>query len=262
MLRKLLSQRKSALTKLIAECKACISKAPSGNLLISTSHDIPYFYHKKPDSARKLLSPKTQLPLIASLAKKEYYSKIIIEAEAELEALNNLLSIKNRQSIAKVYENLHPEKKRFVKQCEETHETSLEKWETMPEPDHEPESGKYYIPTKRGELVRSMNEYKIANALYDAGIPYKYEFPYKAVNGKILRPDFYVHNINTDQTFYWEHFGMMNNPQYVMNSFMYKISLYEAGGIIPGKNLITTFSGGEYELSEETINDMIQTYLM
>ncbi|MBQ3729017.1 MAG: hypothetical protein II903_05930, partial [Spirochaetales bacterium] len=60
----------------------------------------------------------------------------------------------------------------------------------------------------------------------------------------------------------WEHFGMMNNPQYVMNSFMYKISLYEAGGIIPGKNLITTFSGGEYELSEETINDMIQTYLI
>ena len=82
------------------------------------------------------------------------------------------------------------------------------------------------------------------------------------MNGKTLRPDFYVHNINTDQTYFWEHFGMMNNPQYVLNSFLYKITLYEAGGIILGKNLIATFSGGEYELSEEAISDLIQTYLM
>ena len=262
MLRKLLTQRKSALIKIIAECKAKIEKAPPGSLLISTSHGIPYYYQKQPDSVRKLISPSTQSPLIANLARKEYYSKIKHEAESELKAVNKLLSIKNRQTIPKVYENLHPEKKKFVNQCEETREASLEKWLSMPEPDHEPESGKYYIPTKRGELVRSMNEYKIANALFDAGIPYKYEFPYKALNGKTLRPDFYVHNINTDQTYFWEHFGMMNNPQYVLNSFLYKITLYEAGGIILGKNLIATFSGGEYELSEEAISDLIQTYLM
>lgn len=77
----------------------------------------------------------------------------------------------------------------------------------------------------------------------------------------LLHPDFFVRNIDTGQEFFWEHFGMMDNPDYVMKNFLYKIELYRADGIILGKNLIATFSGGKNELDIDTVTKMIEAFL-
>ena len=46
-----------------------------------------------------------------------------------------------------------------------------------------------------------------------------------------------------------------------MKNFLYKIELYRADGIIIGKNLIATFSGGKSELDIDTVTKIIEALL-
>lgn len=263
MLRKLLIQRKETLQLLILKCNKWLSSAPEGSLRISCSGRAVSFYlqSEKYHKEEKPLKISKQRILIEKLIRKDYYSKLIPAAKEELKAVESLLQIKDNQTLAKIFDKLHPERQKFVSRVEETRESSLENWLNLPESAAEPRSGSYYIPTERGELVRSRNEYLIANALFHSGIPYKYEFPYEAVNGKILHPDFYVRNINTGQSFFWEHFGMMDDPNYVESSFMYKMKLYAADGLLPGQGLITSFSNRNHSLEPEEIKLLIEKFL-
>ena len=263
MLRKYLKARKSFLQKTIRQCRQWLGKAPEGKLRISCSRKSTAFYHNRSNKGRDEvhLTLANDSPLIQKLAEKDYFRKLIPVAEEELRTVDELLRIEERQTLANVFCTLHPERRKLVIPVEETREEAQRKWIGIPTPPSEPRTGSYFIPTERGEYVRSRNEYLIANALFHAGIPYKYEFPYTAVNDVVLHPDFYVRNINTGQEFFWEHFGMMDNPDYVMKNFLYKINLYQADGIILGKNLIATFSGGKCELDIDTVSKTIDAFL-
>ena len=258
MLRKNLKQRKAKLESLLNDCAAWMNGAPSGTLNVCCSRGCPSFVLQP---GTKHLSKRKDAKLIETLAIKDYYSKLIPVIEEEIAAIDVLLNLEDKEVVPGVYESLHPERQKLIKQIEKPRRQIIEDWINLKEPPSEPKSGSYYIPTERGELVRSKNEYLIANALFRAGIPYKYEYPYEAVNGKTLHPDFYVINPSTSQTYYWEHFGMMDDPEYVMNSFMYKNKLYSLGGLVLGKNLIATFSGGSYTIDKKTIDITIKSYL-
>ena len=261
MLVKLLKERKEKLTDLKYSYESFLEKAPEGSLRITSSHGIPYYYQTL-GSGRKRLSFNNDRILIENLARKDYFRKTYEYITAELELVDSLLEMKANESLGKNYENMHPARKALLDPVELTNKSKLDQWIHLETPDCKPEEGKYYIPTARGELVRSKNEYLIANSLYKYKIPYKYEFPYKAVNGKVLHPDFYVYNKNTGQSFYWEHFGMMDDPDYVINNMMYKLRLFAMDNIFPGRNLIATFSGGIYELSIKSIERIIKEFLL
>ena len=263
MLRKLLVERRKSFSKVAGQCNAWLRKcAPEGSLRVSSSHGTTYYYHVT-ENGRYNGTRLADEKLITDLVKKDYYLKLIPQIQSEISIIDSLLEAENNQEVSKVYEKLHPDRKKYIKQLFPTRADSLTSWNALVNKvTSDPEEGRYYIPTHRGELVRSMNEYNIANALYRHNIPYKYEFPYRAVNGVVLHPDFYVKNKNTGYEFFWEHFGMMDKPDYVMNSMMYKIRLYEADNLFPGNGLIITFSGGKMELTEDIIEKTIEMYLL
>lgn len=262
MLRKYLKARKTFLQKTIRQCRHWLEKAPLGKLRISCSRGSVSYYRTEDGGKKEFrLSKDKDYSLIQRLARKDYYQKLIPVAEKELESVDNLLCLEEKQTLANVISSFHPERRKLVSPIEETREDALSKWIDIPTPSSEPRKGSYYIPTERGEYVRSRNEYLIANALFHAGIPYKYEYPYTAVNDVVIHPDFYVRNTSTGQVFFWEHFGMMDNPDYVMKNFLYKVNLYQADGIILGKNLIATFSGGKCELDIDTVSKTIDAFL-
>ena len=122
--------------------------------------------------------------------------------------------------------------------------------------------GKFYEDklihrTARGELVRSKSEVAIANALYYHHIDYEYE-PELKLEDKIKRPDFKVEDYDTGVVWYWEHCGMMTDPQY-RKRWEDKKKFYEKNGIVEGKNLIVTYddeNGGiDTKLIEKIIKD-------
>ncbi len=65
--------------------------------------------------------------------------------------------------------------------------------------------------TTNGEYVRSKSELVIANMLHEHGIPFDYEKMLER-NGEVRRPDFTIQT--SDRTYYWEHLGMLTQPEY------------------------------------------------
>lgn len=90
--------------------------------------------------------------------------------------------------------------------------------------------------TQRGEAVRSKSEVIIANLLYNEIYrngrgDYAYEKP--LISGDSVRyPDFTVDDSASGTRFYWEHLGMMHNPEYRAR-WDRKLEWYREQGIRP-----------------------------
>ena len=117
-------------------------------------------------------------------------------------------------------------------------------------------NGKFYEEkmihkTVRGELVRSKSEVIIANALHYNGLDYEYE-PELRLEDKVKRPDFKDEDYDTGVVWYWEHCGMMTDPQY-KKRWEDKKKFYEKNGIVEGKNLIVTYDDEKGGLDSDLI---------
>ena len=95
------------------------------------------------------------------------------------------------------------------------------------------EAGKK-ISTLSNYFVRSKSEAIIANLLVDRNIPFKYEEPLYAPDGTMFLPDFTIKF--KGEEFYWEHLGMLHNPEYKKH-WDKKKSWYDKN--FPGKLLTT-----------------------
>ena len=91
--------------------------------------------------------------------------------------------------------------------------------------------------TDKGDYVASKSEMIIANKLYSLGIHYEYEK--EVVIGNVhFRPDFTI-STKDGRIFYWEHAGMMDEPEY-RRRHDDKMDFYERNGIRLQENLIVT----------------------
>jgi len=87
--------------------------------------------------------------------------------------------------------------------------------------------------TKRGDLVRSKSEVIIANELFSQGIDrYEYEAALTLPGGKIRYPDFTIFDDDTGERYYWEHLGLLHNPDYQAR-WSRKLDHYRRAGILP-----------------------------
>jgi len=68
--------------------------------------------------------------------------------------------------------------------------------------------------TSRGEAVRSKSEVIIANLLHAKKIDYHYEYPLE-LGGMVKYPDFTIEDDDTGITYYWEHCGLLHDPDYL-----------------------------------------------
>lgn len=96
--------------------------------------------------------------------------------------------------------------------------------------------GKFYEhrlihKTLRGELVRSKSELTIADCLTRNGIEYSYEQPLN-IKEKTKYPDFTIEDDESGKIFYWEHCGMLFDPEY-KKRWEQKLIWYKKNGILP-----------------------------
>lgn len=254
-----LKKRKRRLEKYIAQCEANIAQAPFGTLKITKKNGHVYYFRRestKDTAGRYLKDGET----VRALACKDYYIKVKKAAEEELEQVEEFLAYELGRPVSQVYGKLSPERKQLVVPFEDTLENYIRRWQEREYSKMEPRTGSYVIRTSRGEFVRSKAEYNIAEALFRAGIPYRYEPDYLTDDGVNQKPDFIVLNVSTGEEFYWEHFGMMDRPDYV-KKFMNKMNSYELSGLYPGNGLIVTFEDNTHKLESEHIDRIIRTIL-
>ncbi len=84
--------------------------------------------------------------------------------------------------------------------------------------------------TARGELVRSISEVVVADALHAEGVDYYYEKMLRGAEGLERYPDFTAEEPATGITVYWEHLGMLSDPTYAKR-WEKKLAWYKAMGL-------------------------------
>ena len=216
----------------IRTCKHKLSILPSGILRISETKGKVCYYHRKSfqDKNGKYISKKNTR-LIKQLAEREYYFKTLLALEEELKAVDALLSIKINHPASTVYKSMNPSIKSMITPLEEPVSDAIKRWQSIPNPPMEPWEGSYVLKTKRGE--------------YD---------------GFNQRPDFTIMNPTTGQIFIWEHFGMLDRPDYTKR-MINKLGAYELSGLFPGNGLIVTFDDGSHPLTVDHIRQIIDKLL-
>lgn len=256
-----LLQRKTYLQQIIKNKKKALQKVPEGILNVCAHGNRTQYYFKKDskDTHRKYMR-ESELPLVKSLCQKDYDEKVLLLAEKELFNLDRYLTIITKKTCDSVYDELVKQRQEHIIPIRLTDEMYVENWLNE---EYTSKSFPYDYPeyyTDKGERVRSKSEILIANALNKHNIPYRYECPVYLRDFVTLYPDFTVLNVRTRQELLWEHFGMMDLPEYAEKAVL-KLETYQKNNIFIGKQLILTHETSKHPINSKNIEKIILEYL-
>lgn len=122
--------------------------------------------------------------------------------------------------------------------------------------------------TDSGILVRSKSELVIANKLHAVGLEFHYEQPLPIGEGKVRYPDFTITDHARGINYYWEHLGLLSDPNY-RSRWERKKEEYRYFGILPYENgggpegtLIETFDDPSGALDSQRIAEITDSVLL
>ena len=254
-------QRYSELLSIKNSKEAALEKAPPGKIHVSkTSHGVQYYLRNESTDKSGKYIHKSEKSLIKKYLQKSYDEKILKLVTVESESLKKFLFKTENviTAVQNVYSDSPAEVKELIIPIDVSDEDYAQKWLNIPYegkviPDLLP-----FFETKRKERVRSKSELNIANALADKGIPYKYECPLE-LGGMVFHPDFTILRMEDRKEIYWEHLGMMDDPEYCTNAIQ-RIRLYEANSIYPWRELVLSMETVSTPINLAVINRMISLY--
>lgn len=110
--------------------------------------------------------------------------------------------------------------------------------------------------TASGIKVRSKSERTIADILAESRIPFRYEAEFIA-DGESMFPDFTIMR-NDGNIVIWEHFGLMDDPDYFKRTCM-KVEKYRRAGFVQHSNLICTYESDM--ASAERLREILNKYM-
>lgn len=271
-----LQQRLLQLKEALEELTKRKKELPKGHLRVAQKGSArPQFYqYKSPDDLTGKYIRKRNISFAKTLAQKDYEEDIIPLIQKEIAALQEYLTqTRNGRILTDFYEKLCPARRELITPVTLTNEQYAAHWKEVSW------AGRPFAPdapllyTARGERVRSKSEVIIADTLFYHKIPYRYEFPLllqridadssSAAYGSTvtLHPDFLCLNTRTRTEFFWEHFGLMDDPDYSKNAAG-KLRLYTENGILPGRNLIITMENQREPLSTRSLEKLIEGFLI
>jgi len=243
-------------------CEKGLAGAPEGRLRIGRSQGCPqYFLCTRTTTTNGKYLPKSNLELAKRLAQKGYDENILKYSKTSYFHLSRLLKEYQDDKLELIFYSENTEKQKLIVPVEETYEQKLERWISQLY------SGKGFgvddpiITTDNGLRVRSKSERFMANYFDSLGLRYKYECPLILKPYGTIYPDFTFLSRRTGEEIYWEHEGMMDNPEYAKNAIK-KIELYEKNGIFPGEKLILTFESSTQILDKKILEIFVQKYML
>lgn len=243
----------------IAALRKQLLSAPDGKLICGQSGKYSKWYQS--DGHNKVYIPKKQRALAEKLALKNYLNAEIADLSNEKKALEAYLKIHKRNP--KEAERLlqsKPEYQKLLKSHFQSQNSLLKTWQVESFEQNTAYPEQLIHQTASGIKVRSKSEMLIDLYLYKNQIPFRYECALQL--GEItLFPDFTILHPLTQKIYYWEHFGLMDDLNYIKNACS-KIQLYASNGIVPSLQLITTYETRENPLSINTIEDIITHYFL
>lgn len=247
------------LGKQIESIHSQLSHYPDGKLICTRNGTHYKWYHSNHSTSTYI--PKKKRDFAEQLARKKYLSLLLKELIQEKKAVDSYLEL---------HSNEPPECEKLLLDTSAFQELltpyfqpasqELTDWANAIYTHNEKYPEKLIFKTNSGHMVRSKSEAMIDMLLYVNKIPFRYECALELSNTTIF-PDFIIRHPQTGNFFYWEHFGMMDDPKYCHHACS-KIELYAANKIYPSINLITTYETQENPLNPDTVQKIIEHYFL
>lgn len=255
--------RISYLEKTIAQMEAFLEAAPQGSLTYKNDHGGYRRFYRRISGNLKYI-PGSESETARKLALKRLYKKAVPIARQEVETLLKLGNETDRfENFIHDYLNDNPGIASLVGtgapvKMDEAIEKRIQEWTEAPyiQSSYHPE--RLVHDTIRGDKVRSKSETSIADILYLAALPYRYECRCTFGN-ETFYPDFIIMNPVTGEIYIWEHFGLMDMQEYVQRT-AHKMQSYMLAGFFPGRNLIVTYEDGTNPFTMAQASQVVEEY--
>jgi len=251
-------------------------KSPPWLLKVEFSSQPNYAYDFGDKDFNEELEPILELAyaLTAHKAQGSEFEKVILSLPNPCRLLSRELLYtaltRQRDRVVVLHQGALSEIRKFTSQ--EFSETACRLTNLFQKPSLVKHRGKFYEErlihrTLRDEMVRSKSELTIADRLYSNHIDYLYEHPL-TINGRTRYPDFTIEDAESGRKFYWEHCGMLLDPQY-RERWERKLEWYRDNGILPWQEgggssgtLIVTEDSEEGGISSKEIEDIIKRVIV
>lgn len=261
-MKSLLQERQKYLLQLKEEKEKALINVPAGTLRFCSSGGRTQYYHRTdPKDVTGVYIREEDIQIARQLAQKDYDRKVLSAVDQELKAIGKYLVNYPLSDAEQIYEKLRKERQKLIMPIRESDEHYIQAWENVTYQGKEFPENMPELFTAKGERVRSKSEIIIADTLSREGVPYRYECPVHLNGIGLVFPDFTVLNLKLRKEMYWEHLGMMDDPDYVETAIQ-KISSYEQNGIFQGDQLILTYETKLHPLNQKQIGRIIQHYLL
>lgn len=261
-MKKVLEKKLKELDDYVVQARKSLKKAPEGSLVLSKSNGTTQYYHKTERGQKKgkYISTKNS-KLVAALAQKDYDLRFVKVMKEQRNKLCKAIKLLSSINFLKVYDELSEARKKLVHPYVLTDEQYVEKWLSVEYSGKEWFDDNSVLITERGEKVRSKTEKILADKFYSMGIPYRYEYPVNLKGYGTVYPDFVLLNVRERKEVYFEHFGMMDYPEYCQKAIL-KLENYMRNGIYIGKNLLVTFETFRNPLDMKTVEQMLKEFIL
>ena len=242
---------------------------PEGKLRIQKKGKyIQYYQRKNAGDGNGIYIPSSERHLIRSLAQRDYEEDLLQVIDKEIKAIDrSVLSLRKSEWDAKqllymedLYGKLSPERRELVSPLVISDEEYVKQWKKY-EYEGLPFDDEIKHLSRGGVRVRSKSEVMIADMLEEYGIPYRYECPLVLKGGIWVSPDFTCLRIKDRTEVIFEHFGMMDDPEYVAKTVR-KIRNYTLSGYVFGKSFVFTMETGAKPLNVIEIEGLIKNHLV
>ena len=266
-----LLEARSELTNLIDKLSKLEEIEPEG-LVSVKNNDGRFYYYVRKDSSDKTgrYLPKDRPEQIRALTQKMYNSRLKKACEKELAQYSKCIELLKRvdTSTEDILKSIPQPLREFVDTNVLLDKSKAEEFEKERDYRDNPRESDTVFVSPRGERFKSKSEWIIADMLRQNGVPYFYEKPFENSIYEELRtskynlhPDFTCLNKRTGKTYYWEHFGGLDDPWYVVR-FVDRIQNYAAYGVFPGSELIISVESQKAPLRISFIKGLIAKYLV
>ncbi len=266
-----IQKRQKQLSVCIDRLEKTIAKREQGSLLLSTINGSARYYMRRKDSSEKVYLNRDKQPVLEDILQRQFEENLLASARLEMKALER--SKKTLSPCLSLYKdtalfNRIPEEFReHVHINKETEDDYVKNWRSA-RYYRAKTTDKHIHETLAKDKVRSKSEVLIADRLFNAGIPYRYEeklvLEEDVLGPESLQtyyPDFTILKKSTREIVYWEHLGKMGDPAYCRDNLA-KLHVYMRHGIVQGKNLIITYESSDIPLFTKDVDILIRQFLL
>ena len=250
-------------SQLIARMESILKESPGGSLIMLRRKNHRYFFHRTREGGKRIdrYIPKDNVSALKPLALKRCAVAAIPKLRMNLKAAGTFIKYHSGLEGQDILDGIAPEILAYCGELYTRKDEAIREWMNCKSPEEPLYELAPTIETTDGKMVRSKSEALIYNSLLANGITFLYEKAlYLPDKPYPVFPDFTVLDPVSMREIYWEHFGIMDDPDY-LDRALEKMSSYNRNGIFPGSSLICTFESRKRPLSSADVERLIAAML-